>query len=121
MPNETKAPTHKEIYELYKTFIRDEQAFNDKIMDGDIDWYSNIVGVDDHFERDILNTLGQAEPLTIKRLLILNAFEHIAAMERAQSFRKLDYLDYFARRDISLEDDNETMDGILNYLHNTIT
>jgi hypothetical protein len=119
--SESDGPTYEELYELYKSFVEDEQKFNNKIKDGDIDWYRNIVGIDSHFERDILDKAARSELLVIKRLLILNAFEHIAAMERSQIFRKLDYADYFARRDVSFEDDNKTMDRILNFFHNTIT
>lgn len=121
MPEESEKPTYEELYELYESFVEDEQKFNNKIKDGDIDWYRNIVDTDEHFERDTLNTAAKSELLVIKRLLILNAFEHIAAMERSQVFRKLDYADYFARRDASLEDDNKTMDRILNFFHNTVT
>lgn len=120
MPEEPKGPTHEEIYELYKSFVRGEQEFNDKIKDGNIGWYKEIVGIDSHFERGILDTKAKSEPLTIKRLLILNAFEHIAAMERAQMFRKLDYTDYFDRRNVSFGDDNDTMERMLNFLYNTI-
>lgn len=52
---------------------------------------------------------------------MLNAFEHIAAMERAQVFRKLDYANYFDRFNSSLVDDNATMSKILNFFHNTVT
>lgn len=65
-------------------------------------------------------TAAKSEPLVIKRLLILNTFEHIAAMERSQTLRKLDYANYFVRRNVSFEDDNKTMDGILNFFHKTI-
>ena len=41
-------------------------------------------------------------------------------MERSQTFRKLDYADYFVRRDVSFEDDNKTMDMVLNFFHNII-
>ncbi|HHT9107105.1 MAG TPA: tyrosine-type recombinase/integrase [Candidatus Wunengus sp. YC63] len=51
---------------------------------------------------------------------LLNAFKHITAMVRAQVFRKLDYADYFVRRNVSFEDDNKTMDRILNFFHKTI-
>lgn len=117
----SEGPTYEELSDLYESFVTDEQNFNNKIENGDIDWYGNIVGIDNHFERDILNEAAKSEPLVIKRLLILNAFEHIAATERSQVFRKLDYADYFDRRDVSLEDDNKTMDRILNFFHNTIT
>jgi len=51
----------------------------------------------------------------------LNAFEHITAMEWTQALRKLDYTDYFVRRNFSFDDDYKTMDGILNFFHKTIT
>jgi len=121
MSEESKGPTYEELYELYESFVKDEQKFNNKIKDGDIDWYRNIVDIDSHFERAILDTGAKSEPLTIKRLLILNAFEHVAAMERAQMFRKLDYADYFERRDASFNDDNKIMERILNFFSNTIT
>ncbi len=41
-------------------------------------------------------------------------------MERAQAMRKLDYTDYFERRDLSFGDDNKTMDRVLNFFHKTI-
>lgn len=121
MPEESEKPTYEELYELYKSFVKDEQKFNNKIRDGDIDWYRNIVDIATHFERDILDKAAKSEPLTIKRLLILNAFEHIAAMERSQTLGKLNYADYFIRRDVSLEDDSKTMEGVLNFFYNTIT
>lgn len=118
---ESEKPTYKELYEQYKSFVVKEQEFNTKIKAGDIDWYRNIVGIASHFERSILNTAAKSEPLTIKRLLILNAFEHIAATERAQALRRLDYTDYFMRRDVSFDDDNETMGRILNFFYKLTT
>ena len=71
---ESEGPTYKELYELYKSFVEDEKKSNNKIKDGDVDWYRNLVAIDSHFDRDILDIVAKSEPLTIKRLLILNAF-----------------------------------------------
>lgn len=114
-------PSYEELYGLYKSFVQDEQGFNSKIRDGAIDWYRDIVGIESHFERGILGSAAKSEPLAIKRVLMLNAFEHIAAMDRAYAMRGLDYANYFARRDISLEDDSKTMDRALNFFYRTVT
>lgn len=121
MPEISNKPTYEALSALYKSFIGREQGSNAGIMDGDIEWYRDAVGIDSHFERGILDVVAKSEPLTIKRVVALNAFEHIAAMERAQAMRALDYTDYFVRRDISLEDDNDTMGRLLNFFYKVIT
>ena len=121
MPEISSKPTYEALSALYKQFVGREQGFNAGIIGGDIKWYRDAVGIDSHFERGILDSAAKSEPLTIKRVVALNAFEHIAAMDRAQAVRELDYADYFVRRDVSLEDDNDTMGRWLNFFHKVIT
>lgn len=108
------------LYNTYKNFVKDEQQFNGKIKSDNIDWYKNIVGMPGHFRRDDLDLAAGSESLTIKRIALLNAFEHIAAADRAYALRKLDYGDYFARRDDSLSYDNKVMENVLTFFQSTV-
>lgn len=111
---------YNSLYSTYKDFVVDEQKFNTEIKGGNIDWYENIAGTPGHFRRDDLDVAASSEPLTIKRIMLLNAFEHIAAADRAYALRKLDYGDYFNRRDDSFSHDNKLMENILTFFQSTI-
>lgn len=76
----------------------------------------------DNFPADIVALLNQRQEKAISHHHphLLNAFEHITAMEWTQALKKLDYADYFVRRNVSFEDDYKTMNGVLNFFHKTI-
>lgn len=111
---------YNSLYNTYKNFVKNEQKFNDEIRKDNIDWYRNIVGVPEHFQRNDLDVAASSESLTVKKIMLLNAFEHIAAADRAYTLRKLDYKDYFTRRDESLVYDNKIMDSVLAFFHSTV-
>lgn len=114
------AASYNSLYSTYKNFVKNEQKFNTKIKNDNIDWYKNIVDASEHFLRNDLDVAASSESLSVKRIVLLNAFEHIASAERAYALRKLDYQDYFTRRDESLSYDNEIMDNTLAFVQGVI-
>lgn len=114
------ATDYNNLSKEYQQFIDREKAYNANLLSGQVDWYGNVVSVATHFERTNLGIAAKKEDSVLKRTVMLNAFEHISAMQRAYDLRKLDYADYFERQDVSLADDNSNMQKLSNNYNSAI-
>ena len=109
----------KNLYETYKEFVKSERDVNDQIASDNIDWYEDIID-SDHFDRNMFDSEASKEPYELKRSVFLNAFEHISAMNRALTLRKLDYKQYFDSRDEYFIYDNNEMDNALSFFNKVV-
>lgn len=108
------------LSQKYQQFIDREKAYNTNLLTGQVDWYDDVVTTATHFVRTQMGNAAKKEESILKRVAILNAFEHVAAMQRAHDLRKLDYSDFFGRQDVSLADDNSNMQKVSNFFNNAV-
>lgn len=111
---------YNDLCQRYTDFVGAEQLYNTLTTEGEIDWYIDTVGGASHFGRSDIDNAAKNEPLQLKRILLLNAFDHISAMERAYALRAKNYSDYFSGRDDNFESDNKFMDNALGFFYKNV-
>lgn len=121
------ATDYNALSQKYQGFINREKAYNARLdleSVAAVDWYAQIVAVNGdvnaHFDRAVFGDAAKKEASILKRAVLLNAFEHISAMQRAYYLRALDYADYFGRQDMALADDTTNMQNTSDFLNKAV-
>lgn len=104
----------------YKDFIEKEKLYNRNEAAGLVRWYRDVVGVPGHFKREEFNRTARTEASVLRRAALLDAFEHIAAMNRVYDIAEVSYTDYFKKQEAYIEQENSDLSTTLNDFNSII-